>query len=214
MTLRKRYQQVMEKIEVTDAMHRRILDNIDRMELNAKPRAKVIRFPGLKRWAPLAACFVLLMAGALYARYMLPGETVDPRPTEGVMVGNGIVDVADADALTAAVGFPVKEATSLPFQADEVTYTSYWKELAQITYAGEGHTATLRQTLGTEDNSGDYNVYPETATWEVVGLQVTLKGDGQGYSLAQWTDGTYAYSLRVEPALTAAEWETVIAGVK
>lgn len=214
MTLRKRYHAVMEKIEVTDAMRQRILAHVDNMERNAAPRAKVVKFSVVRRLMPIAACFVLLVAGVVAARYYIPGETVDPRPTEGVMVGNGIVDVADADALSEAVGFPVKEAASLPFRTSEVTYTSFWKELAQITYTGEGYTVTLRQTLGTEDNSGDYNVYAETTTREVAGLQVTLKGDSQGYSLAVWNDGTYAYSLSAEPSLAAAEWETVIAGVK
>lgn len=209
--MRKRYQQMMEKIEVTDAMRRRILANIDQMDWNAAP-AKAVRFPYLKRLMPLAACLVLLV-GMFYARFLIPGETVDPMPSDRVMVGNGIVDVADADGLTEAVDFPVKELTALPFQVDEVTYTSYWKELAQITYTGVGGTITFRQSLGEKDNSGDYNVYAQTATQEVAGLQVTLKGDGQGYSLALWSDGTYAYSLRAEPYLTAEEWETVIAGI-
>ena len=214
MILSKRYHAVMERIEVTDAMRERILSNIDRMELDAAPRSKVIRFPSVKRLMPLAVCFVLLLAGVFYARYLIPGETVDPRPTLGsVMVGNGIVDVGDADALSEAVGFPVKEVTSLPFQADEVTYTSFWKELAQIKYAGPEQAVTFRQSVGDEDNSGDYNVYAETTVKEIGGVSVTLKGDGQTYVLATWSDGTYAYSINAQPGLASQEWEAVIAGM-
>lgn len=208
--MNKRYDTVMEKLEVTDAMRQRILSNIDKMELNAASRSKVIRFPSVKRLMPIAACFVLLVAGVFYVRYFMPGETVDPRPTGGVMVGNGIEDVEDAAALSEAVGFPVKEAAALPFPVDEVTYTSFWGDLAQITYTGDGQTVTFRQSVGDEDNSGDYNVYAETETREIGGLPVTLKGDGQGYSLVLWNDGTYAYSLRAKPALTAAEWAAVL----
>ena len=202
---------MMEKIEVTDAMRRRILANLDQMDWKAAP-AKVVRFPYLKRLMPLAACLVLLV-GMFYARFLIPGETVDPMPSDRVMVGSGIVDVADADALTETVDFPVKELTALPFQVDEVTYTSYWKELAQVKYTGGGQTVTFRQSLGDGDNSGDYNVYAETEVKEIGGMGVTLKGDGQTYSLVIWSDGTYAYSLRAEPYLTAEEWETVIAGI-
>lgn len=208
--MNKRYDTVMEKLEVTDAMRQRILSNIDKMELNAAPRAKVVKFPAVRRLMPIAACFVLLVAGVFYARYFMPGETVDPRPTGGVMVGNGIEDVDDAAALSEAVGFPVKEAAALPFPVDEVTYNSFWGDLAQITYTGDGQTVTFRQSVGDEDNSGDYNVYAETETREIGGLPVTLKGDGQGYSLVLWNDGTYAYSLRAKPALTAAEWAAVL----
>lgn len=210
----KRYDAVMENIEVTDAMRRRILANIGKMELDAAPRAKASRFPAVKRLIPLAACFALLLAGVLSARYLMPGESVEPQPSDLVMVGNGIVEVADANALSQAVGFPVKEVPSLPFQADEVTYTSFWKELAQINYAGEDRSVTFRQSLGDEDNSGDYNVYAQTEVKEMGGLRVTLKGDGQVWSLAAWNDGTYTYSIGAQPGFTALEWEAVIVDMK
>lgn len=210
----KRYDAVMEKIEVTDAMRQRILANIGNMDLTAASRAKITPFPNLKRLMPFAACFVLLVAGVFAARQFVPGETVDPTPTGDVMIGNEIVDVADADALSKAVGFLVKEPSALPFRADEVRYTAFWGELAQITYTGEGQTLTFRQTLGDEDNSGDYNEYPETETREISGASVTFKGDSQTYSLAVWSDGTYTYSFRAENGLTATKWETLISNVQ
>ena len=206
----KRYDEVMEKIEVTDAMRQRILINISRMDLNTASRFKGMKFTSAKRIMSLAACFILLLAGAFSTRYFVPGATVDPLPTEGIMVGNNIVEEADDAALSEAVGFPVKEVGSLPFRADEVTYTSFWNELAEVTYTGEGKSLTLRQSLGEGDNSGDYNVYDETVTEEIGGRNVTLKGDGQSYVLAAWSDGTYAYSIRMGSGLTLSEWETVI----
>lgn len=206
----KRYDAVMERIEVTDAMRQRIMSNIGKMDLDAAPRAKVTRFPSVRRLMPLAACFVLLLAGVFYARYWMPGETVDPRPTEGVMVGNGIQDVDDAAALSEAVGFPVTGLTSLPFQADEVTYTSFWGDMAQIKYAGTGQTATFRQSVGDGDNSGDYNVYPNTEVKEIGGLRVTLKGDDQTYPLALWSDGTYAYSIHLETPIEWTMWKDLL----
>lgn len=212
----KRYDEVMEKIEVTDAMRQRILANIEEMDLTVAPQAKVVRFPTMKRLMPLAACFVLLVAGVYATRQFMPGEIVEPTPTQDVSVGigSGIVDVEDVDALSVAVCFPVKELHDLPFQVDEVTYTSFWNDLAQITYTGEGQTVIFRQSLGDEDNSGDYNAYAETETREIGGISVTLKGDGQTYSLVVWSDGTYAYSANAESGLRAEEWETLINGVQ
>lgn len=210
----KRYDAVMEKIEVTDAMRQRILANLGKMELSTAPRSKAARFPAVKRLMPLAACFILLLAGVLSAHYLMPGETVDPQPSGSVMIGNGIVDVADAAALSQAVGFSVKEVSALPFQADTVTYTSFWNELAQVTYTGGGQTLTFRQSLGTEDNSGNYNVYAETVSHEIAGMDVTLKGDAETYSLAMWSDGQSAYSISAEPGLALAEWETMISGIQ
>lgn len=216
MTLTKRYDEVMEKINVTDAMRQRILANIDQMDLTAGSQAKVVRFPTLKRLMPIAACFVLLVAGVFAVRQFEPRGTIDPRPTGDVSVGigNEIVDVADAGALSEAVGFSVKEPHALPFQADEVRYTAFWGEMAQITYTGAGQTVTFRQSLGTEDNSGDYNEYPQTETLEIGEASVTLKGEGQTYSLAVWSDGTYSYSFTAENGLTATEWGALISAVQ
>ena len=213
MTLSKRYNAVMEKIEVTDAMRQRILASIGRLDLEATPQPKMIRFLSAKRFMPLAACFLLLLAGVFSARYLIPGETVDPLPTSGVMIVNEIVEVADAAALSETVGFPVKEVTSLPFQTDDVTYTSFWRELAQITYGGQRQTISLRQSVGNGDNSGDYTLYAETAVKEISGQNVTLKGDGQAYSLALWSDGTYAYSIKADPGLSISEWEAIISNM-
>ncbi len=207
----KRYDEVMEKIKVPDAMRRRILANIGQMDLDATPQTKPARFPGLKRLAPLAACLVLILAGTFALRHWMPGETLPPTPSTGVLTVNGIVDVADANALSDAVGFPVKELTALPFRVEETTYTSLWGEVAEITYQGEEQAAPFRQSVGAEDNSGDYNVYAETLVKEIGGLSVTLKGDGQVYPLAVWNDEEYAYSISTEPGLTIAEWETIIA---
>lgn len=214
MTLSKRYDAVMEKIEVTDEMRRRILAHIDGMDLEAAPRSNMARFPSARRLAALAACLVLLAAGALSARYLLPGGTVDPIPTEGVVLGgSGIEEVADAAALGELVSFEVKELTDLPFQVDGVTYASYFGTLSQIKYVGEERSLTLRQSAGEGDNSGDFNVYAVTEVREMGDWSVTLKGDGENWTLAIWSDGTYAYSAHAEPGFTLSEWERVIAGL-
>lgn len=211
MTLSKRYHAVMDRIEVTDAMRRRILDSVGRIEPDAAPRSRAAGFPFVRRLMPLAACLVLLLAGVFSARYLM---TADPMPTGGVLVDNEIAEAADAGALSEMVGFPVKEVVSLPFQADEVTYTSFWRELAEITYTGHGQTVTFRQSLGNGDNSGDYTIYAEAMVKEIGGLSVTLKGDGQVYPLVVWSDGTYAYSINAQPGFPAQEWEAVIANIK
>lgn len=211
MTLSKRYDAVMEKIEVTDEMRRRILAHIDGMDLDAAPRSNVRRLPAVRRLAALAACLLLLVAGALSARYLLPGETVDPIPTEGVVLGgSGIEEVADAAALGKLVGFEIKEVTDLPYQVEKVTCTSYFGTLSQIKYVGEERSLTLRQSAGEGDNSGDFNVYAVTEVREMGDWSVTLKGDGENWTLAIWSDGTYAYSAHAEPGLTLSEWESVI----
>lgn len=131
-------------------------------------------------------------------------------PGGGVQAVPQIEEAASLAELSALVGFEVNPGFALPFEPEEATYCSYWNELAQIQYSGQGQTATYRQSAGTEDNSGDYTAYGDVAEITAGGLSVTLKGDGGVYVLAVWTDGTFSYSLRLSQGTSETEWLDMI----
>lgn len=203
--MRRAYDEIMERIEVTPEMRRRVLDRIAR-EGAVPPRPKVLRFPALKKYLSAAACLILVIAGAAalprLARLLPPDEDVQMVPK--------MEEASSLDELSRMVGFEVKEGFALPFEPEETTYCSYWNELAQIRYSGAGQTAVFRQSAGTQDNSGDYTVYSASAELNLNGVPVTLKGDGGTYVLAVWTDGAYAYSLALPSGITQTEWIDVL----
>ena len=47
----------------------------------------------------------------------------------------------------------------LPFEMEQTEYTSYWQEMAQVSYTREGQTLIYRKSVGKEDNSGNYTNY-------------------------------------------------------
>lgn len=122
-----------------------------------------------------------------------------------------IEEAGSLQELSARVGFEVKEGFTLPFEPEETTYCSYWNELAQIQYSGQGQTAAYRQSAGPEDNSGDYSSYGDTVQIDADGLAATLKGEGGRYVLAVWTDGLFSYSLSLSQGVTEAEWLGLLA---
>lgn len=204
MTLK--YDELMDKIEVTDAMRARILTRVSGA---AKKKSAA------RRWALAAACFAVLLLGALTVPKLLTGDPAQAEPEQGVMTANGMEEVANAQALADAVGFPVSEATELPFEPLTVHYTSYWGQMAEISYEAGDQTAELRKSPGTDENSGDYTVYPATEQLTVADLDIQLRGDAQdAYTLAVWTDGQYAYSLRLSQGQTAEVWQQIIMGVQ
>lgn len=218
--MRKRYDAIMEKIEVTEAMRQRILENIGQMRFPGKPHKQLLRFAVLKRTLPLAACFALLLAGILTLRGGIlprpapgPDDSVESNPPALNLVGD-IEEKAGLQALSEAVGFPVRNVTELPFTVEETTYFSLFGELAQIEYSGGAQTALYRQSVGSGDNSGDYTVYAETKMIDAEDKSVTLKGEGGLYTLAIWTDGEYACSLSVSTGLSETEWVKMIRSVK
>ena len=206
MTLTK-YDEAMEKLEVTPEMRARILKNVE--EQAAQP---VKKSNPLRRFAALAACLAILLAGAA----ALPRLISNPAREEEseTMIANGMVEVSSSDELSEAVGFPVKSAQTLPFFPQSILYTSYWGEMAQVDYANGGSSACFRQSLGDEDNSGDWNEYPAQEALSVKGFSVTLKGEPDSYTLAIWSDGTYSYSLSLSAGQPASVWQAIIEGVQ
>ena len=204
MTLGKAYDELMDKIEVTPEMRQRVLRRVTSEDI-APAKPKVVSFPKLKKYLSAAACLALVIAGAA----ALPRLT-QPQPPGNVQVVPQIEEAASLDELSTLTGFDVGVGFVLPFEPEETTYCSYWNELAQIQYSGQGQTATYRQSAGTADNSGDCTAYGDVDGITAGGLSVTLKGDGGLYVLAVWTDGTFSYSLRLSQGVPEAEWLDII----
>lgn len=208
MTLRKAYDELMEKIEVTPEMRQRILNRIAQEEL--PPPVKHVRFPIRRSYLAAVACLALLLAGGtLLSLLRQPQVTPGPQPSNVLTIPN-IQEVSSLAELSKLVGFEVQADFTLPFSMEETSYCSYWGELAQIRFSGEGQSATYRQSVGEENNSGDYNVYSDIGEITVNGLTVTLKGQEGTYTLAIWTDGTYSYSLSLSSGVTREIWQTIL----
>lgn len=205
MTLRRAYDEIMDRIEVTPEMRQRVLRRVQAEGISpAKP--KVLRFPAWKKYLSAAACLLLVVAGAA----VLP-RLIRPQPPGGdVQTVPQIEDASSLAELSRLVGFEVDTGFTLPFTPEETAYCSYWNELAQIQYSGGGQTATYRQSAGTQDNSGDYTNYTAAVSLSCGGLSVTLKGEDGAYTLAVWTDGTYSYSLSLSQGLSQAQWADVL----
>ena len=203
------YRTLMEQVTLTPEARQRILTNLQQADLSPQPE-KVVSFPRRRqtwrRWASLAACLVVVVA----VFFAVPQFREEPDHTPPVQVLPPFQSVASLDALSEAVGFPVRELSSLPFAPVSTTYTAYDEGLAEITYTGpDGQTATYRQSRGSEDNSGDYNLYPDTQT--LPEQNATLKGQDGLYTLALWTNDTYTYSLHLSSGLSADAWQALLA---
>ena len=212
----KKYDELMNKIEVDGAMRRRILSYVEHLNLETEKAeksrlgSKIRRFRRrmMRNIAAAAACIaILLVCTVAWPKLTEPGE---PGTEENVSVVNGMVEVNSVDELSAAVNFPVNEVYGLPFSVEKEVYTSYWDEMAQIEYFGEGETAVFRKSTGPDDVSGDYNEYSNVKEITAGSNSVTLKGNTDRYTLAIWTDGKYSYSLDISSGLSEDEWSEML----
>lgn len=205
--MKKRYDEIMDKIEVTAAMRQRILENLQASTREKPSRSPKARFTPLSKGLSIAACFVILLIGSLALPPLWkhePPENLLTSPTPS------ITELASAQELSDAVHFEVTDVTGLPFEVEQQTYISYWDELAEIEYSGEGQTATFRKSLGQEDNSGIYQDYPQQQEISVASTTILLKGAADSFTLALWSEDGFSYSLSLSNGLSAVEWELLL----
>ena len=102
-----------------------------------------------------------------------------------------------------------------PFAPQEVLYTAFDSGLAQVEYRGEnGMTALLRKSQGMEDNSGDFNQYPDVKTLTTADADVTFKGAAGRFTLALWQKDRFSYSLNLSQGQNIESWAEILCSVK
>ena len=211
MTLAEKYNEAMNKIELSAEARARILGNIQKMDLDEHERNKVVQFPQWKRWAAMAACAAVVLLAAVALN---PRTNIEPNEQQGgVQIANGIVEHTTVQELSDSLGFPMPELTDLPFSVTETTYENYWGDLGQITYSGAEQRVTLRMQPGSEDVSGDYNTYAEVKTVTISGCDVTFKGNGGTVSTAIWTNSGYSYAVSADMPMSVDAMAALIAQV-
>ena len=214
----KHYDEIMDHIKVTDDMRSRILENIEAENIGAERRRKQ-NVRTMTKLLSMAACLAIIFAAVSALRNPAQVSTRDDlQPNDGdtpgyVQGGADIIELDSASALSAAVGFEVDDI-DLPFTPEQTEYISYWHELAEIDYIGDGKTARYRKAVGTDDCSGDYDVYTDTTEFKAGSMTVTLKGDTGEYTLAIWTDGSYSYSLSLSDGMSHSDWQTLICTIQ
>lgn len=163
-----------------------------------------------RRILPFAACVVIVVAGLAVPQIRQKIPQKPQKPGEKKPAVEGVYapqEVASAEKLTDAVGFPVRDIASLKEKATDRSYVTYGDGLAEITYRWDSQSICFRQSQGQEDNSGDYTHYAEEKLIVVGKYSVTFKGQEKGsYMLATWSDGTYSFSVSATQALKKAEF--------
>lgn len=112
------------------------------------------------------------------------------------------------------------KAAGISFSAPEklegykVSHVQVMDGIVEVRYSNGSNEIRVRKGKGTDDISGDYNVYKNVSEKKIGGNTVTLKGNGDGVSSATWTDGTYSCSIFSENELTNKLVESIVAAMR
>ena len=147
----KSYHEIMEKIEVTDEIRTRILNNVSKQVFSIPH--KEITFPHLWKMASIAACVALLLIGGTMMKNAFYPTTPSP-DQEMVGAGYGMEECKSLTELSQKAGFDVKgiPESVIPFKVESISYTWCWNEFAQIVYEGTDNSLTYRKTRGTDES--------------------------------------------------------------
>ena len=166
----------------------------------------------------MSAVLVLAMAGCGEKK---PAEKEGSSGEVGgnVQIPNPISEEENLEKAAEKLGFSI----TLPEGFEEKEVRTIGGELLDVTAVKDGVSINLRKAKGSEDVSGDYNQYAEekqiilsegdsVVTDNAAGENLTenerlvlLKGADGKMSLAVWTQGEFAYSVRCDGE--GVDWE-------
>jgi hypothetical protein len=208
-----KYTSAFDKIRVTADMEKRIAANLEKESRRLAEMPQQGRIPQSGRILQsgrnaflkqkrfiyaMAACCVLVFSAAIFYTSMLNQR--GPDPVAGVV--NPFKAYGSIDELKKALPFELIVPAKIPPRYEIEGIDSIAGKTAQIRYSDGNETITFRAASGTEDISGDSNIYATNETKTVSGMQVMLKGNGDLINLAIWTDDTRSYSLSLSQGMS------------
>lgn len=212
-----KYNEIMDKIEITDEIRRKILDNIEEECSNAD---NVIQFPSRnkKKYASLVGVAAVAAVCIIAGKGIIGNTPTVPDNPDGDVMIQGPVEAGSAQELSNNIGFEISDIKALADKADEIYYSSIG-DIAEIMYSTADNTISYRKAPGSDDISGDYNTYATIVEKEIDGINMTIKGNENENNVDKffnvtWTKDGYSYSLSFENGVDLTEIEEIINSIE
>ena len=187
----------------------------------AEQKKKAMRFTPWIRYASIAACAMLVIGVGIFAITQHRGNIIDtPAQSEEAdssdFVQSG-TPYAEYDTLEEAentIGFEISVPDSYGGYTEPYYAVIEGKILEVQYYNGDDCGMIIRKSRGSEDISGDFNEFDNITETEVNGNTVTIKGNGDEFSLALWGSGDYSYSVSISSGISENALKEIIEKIK
>lgn len=137
----------------------------------------------------------VIMIGALTA-------CSNTEPTKQTELPNPFTEVSTLSEATNITGFdlelpeaPVDYPDQIVRVMGQTMIEVLFVNKANETEAGQDEGYRIRKAAGSDDISGDYNEYAKTDMETINHIEVTLKGNDEGISVAIWSADGYTYAV-------------------
>ena len=165
----------------------------------------------MKKWMLVALCAVMLFSFAACGESKDAGKSstgtdISADAQENLLIGgddsvqipNPFIDCATLEEAGKLVGFDITVPENMDGYEDKMIQAVAQEDMKmiQIMFRNEKENQVcFRKAAGSEDISGDYNVYKEQKEVTVGDKTVLLKGSSESVRNASWTSGEYTYSI-------------------
>ena len=139
-------------------------------------------------------------------------EDEAPAGLGGVQIANPFVDYDTLEEAAAQTGFDLTVPETVEGYPERMIQVMDGSMLQVIWLNGDDRLF-VRKAAGTEDVSGDYNVYSDVQTITVGEREVTLQGEAGAYSLATWLADGYTYAVMADVPMSAEALTALISGI-
>lgn len=146
----------------------------------------------------LVLMLVLMAAVLMLAACGGKGET-------GMQIPNPWTEAESLEAAAETAGYAFTVPASAEEAQDLTVRLMNGGEITQVDYTLEGRAVTLRKGPGEESISGVYTEYENKTTGTAGDAEVTLQGNGDTVSLAEWTAEGYSFCIFCEEGLAAED---------
>lgn len=144
----------------------------------------------------------------------LPEQT-SAATEESVQIANPFQECDSLETAEQIAGFSLSVPDSCADSTNSVIQ-AVEADMIEVIYqdSSENEVARIRKAVGKDEISGDYNLYENDSVEDFAGVSVHVRGNGNLWYAADWTDGTYAYSITVESGVASEALETWIRQVQ
>jgi len=181
-----------------------------------------------KRVISIVACMIMVLSltacggsdsGKNEVKANVSAETI-ASVEENVQIANPWTECSDIKEAEENAGFSFEIPETI--EGYKIAWTQNMdKEMIEVIYekdddvkeSEEDNSIHLRKGVGTEDISGDYNVYSESNQVDIGSYNVAMQGNNGSVSLATWTDGEFSYVVSV-PEMSMENVATIIQQMK
>lgn len=157
----------------------------------------------------ITLCAVMALSLAACGSTNKPSPNADADTENYQQIPNPFVPCATLEEARQLTGFGITIPEDIEdYESREISVLE--NEMIQVMYQDGEEQLCFRKGTGSEDISGDYNIYSENTKEFIDNAEIEMSGNNGTISLVKWTDSDYSYSIF---STTGLDKETMISYV-